>query len=618
MERKAKAATESGILLLIAGGILIALNALSALGGYARTDITMNKRYSLSDGSKRLLKSMKQELKADVYVTKGLPKLDTFVRDLRDLMVEYKAGSGGKFDFTIIEAKTEDQKKAAKEAGLVEQPFGEASDTEEKVGVTQGFMGIVLKYGAEKDAIKFLPPDRSDGLEFWITNKIRELRDKGDDIKHKIGVVSGKDEMKLTEPNLVPSNMGKPSLQQILTQNFPFYQIVDVDLKAGDSEIDDTLDGIIITQPGKEFTEKELRRIDQFVLKGKSLAVFASAVNVKGSDATMSASLNLYGLDKLLSGYGVEVRKDAVVDFGRSFRVPVMTQGGVASVRFPQVLDVQDDVRFTGDEQLLDTGFSAFFRIPALAFPFASSVVMHEDKQPKDARCNGLKPDQCQFKIVARSTPRSLRETTDTVDLRPFRRWQPKGEWGQYGLAANVEGFLKTAFPEGDKQGVERPDVSKQPARVLVVSSSQFLANPFARAGNGPDMGQMGMMMPGMGGDEQLLQIAGPYAQQALTQTILAFKNTMDWLSGDTDLLAVSAKILQEPHLVYGDVSKPSFAEESEEQLKKRDEEMRKSRKTQQHYVEIVLIVVVPLLFALFGLIRSRLRANARANVSLA
>src|SRR5439155_18912064 len=141
-------------------------------------------------------------------------------------------------------AKDEETKKTAKDAGLVEQPFGEASDTEEKAAVTQGFMGIVFKYGAEKDAIKFLPPDNGSGLEFWITNKIREVRDKGDNIKHKIGVLTGHDEMKLSEANLVPAQSGKPSMQDIITKNFPFYTIQDVDLKNGDAEIDNDLDGL--------------------------------------------------------------------------------------------------------------------------------------------------------------------------------------------------------------------------------------------------------------------------------------------------------------------------------------------------------------------------------------
>jgi hypothetical protein len=131
-------------------------------------------------------------------------------------------------------------------------------------------------------------------------------------------------------------------------------------------------------------------------------------------------------------------------------------------------------------------------------------------------------------------------------------------------------------------------------------------------------MGQFGMAQ-GMGGDEQLLQLAGPYASQALTGTILAFKNTLDWLSGDTDLLAVSAKILSEPSLVYGDVSKPKFDEnETEEQLKKRDDEMKQARKSQQHTVEGLLILGLPFLFALYGVIRWRMRLTARENVSLA
>ena len=218
----------------------------------------------------------------------------------------------------------------------------------------------------------------------------------------------------------------------------------------------------------------------------------------------------------------------------------------------------------------------------------------------------------------ASSSPRSIRETGDTVDLKPFRSWKPKGEWQQYAIGATLEGTLGTAFPAGDKMGVEAPAKSSKPARVFVIASSQFLANPFARSGNGPDMqGMMGMQMGDMG-DQQLQQLAGPYAQQALTQTIVAFKNTLDWITGDTDLLAVSAKILTEPGLSYGDTAKPNFNEESEDQLKKRDEEMKQARKKTQMWIEISLIVILPLLFAVFGVLRWQLRLRSRENVSLA
>ena len=609
MEKKTKAATESGILILIIAAILVAVNALGVFGIHKRVDTTKNEKFTLSKGSGNLLRSLKQNMQVDAYVTKGLPKLDAFVRDLRDLLQEYKEQSGGKFDYTITEPKTDEEKKVAKDAGLVEQPFGEASDTEEKAAVAQGFMGLVLKYGSEKDAIKFMPPDANSGMEFWITNKIREIRDKGDNIKHKIGVLSGHDEIKLTDTNLVPSQgqKGGPSIQNIITQNFPFYSFQDVDLKAGDSEIDDALDGLIITQPGKDLTEKELRRIDQFMMKGKSLAIFASSVNEKANDNTMSGTLNGHGLEKLLDGYGITLNKDVVLDFGRSFHVSMLTAGGIASTRFPDMIDVQDDPRFSGNDTLLDTGFPGFFRLPEVVIPFASSLAIHPDKQP-----------ETKMSVVARSTPRSVVETGDSVDLKPFHKWTPKGTWTQFPIAAQLEGTIKSAFPTGDKMGVDAPEKSAKTSRVFIVSSSGFLTNPFARAGNGTEMTQFGMNMP-MGQDQELLQLAGPYAQQALTQTILAFKNTLDWITGDTDLLAVSAKIIQDPNLVYGDVSKPSFGDnDSDEQIRKHEEDMKLARKHTQDAVTWILTLGIPILFALFGVLRWRMRETARANVSLA
>ena len=303
----------------------------------------------------------------------------------------------------------------------------------------------------------------------------------------------------------------------------------------------------------------------------------------------------------------------------------VGTQGGPQVMRFPPLLDVRDDFRFKGDEQLVDTGFAAFFRITEVPFPFASSIVLHKEKQPEvsaaAAACDPAKPCSSAFKILARSTPKTLRETSDTVDMKPMRQWRPKGEFSQFNIAATVEGKLKSAFPTGDKMGIETPAAvaGDKSARILMVSSSQFFANPFARAGNGPDMGQMGMNMPpGMGGDEALQQLAMPYAQQILTNTILVFKNMLDWVTGDTDLLASSAKILQEPGLAYGDVSKPNFDELTDDQVKKADDGMKKERTKTQHWVEGVLIVGLPVLFCLLGFALWRRRISVRENVSLA
>jgi ABC-type uncharacterized transport system involved in gliding motility auxiliary subunit len=614
MERKKKAATESGALLFIIAAIVIAVNALSYFM-YWRKDMTKSEKYTLSAGSGRLVSSIKdgEKIHVDAYVTRGLPKLDAFVRDLRDLLQQYQDASHGKFDYSIIEPKTEDERKKAEEAGLQKLQRIEGSDTEDKAEVAQGYMGLVFTYKTQREKIPVLSPDNNTGLEFWITNKIRELKDAGDKTKHKLGVLTGHDELKLSEPNLVPSQgqKGGPTIQAIISQYFPFYEIKDVDLKNGDAEVDESLDGLLVTQPTKDLTEKELRRIDQFVMKGKSLAVIASAVNVKAGDATMNAKLDTHGIEKLLDGYGIEMRKDVVLEFGRPFRVRVDTLTGPRTMIFPQILDVREDTRFTGDETLLDTSFAAFFRIPQASFPFASSLVLHNDKQPQLGD---------KLRALAHSTPAALRETGDTVDLKPARQWRPKGEFNQQTIAAAAEGKIKSAFPTGDKMGVEAPAESANNARVLVISSAQFFANPFVRSGQGPDMGQMGqmgMMMGGMG-DEFLNAIAGPYVQLIGTTFILQTKNLLDWMTGDVDLLAASAKILMEPNLAYGDVVKPKAGDEmTEEQLKKEEDRIKKERKTRQYWIEGTMTLGIPLLFVGLGVVFWRVREGRRQNINL-
>jgi len=148
---------------------------------------------------------------------------------------------------------------------------------------------------------------------------------------------------------------------------------------------------------------------------------------------------------------------------------------------------------------------------------------------------------------------------------------------------------------------------------VLVVASSMFLTNPFAYAGNGPDMGGQFAMMGGVGGDPQLQMFAGPYAQRYLTNTILSIKNTLDWLSGDTDLLATSAKILRDPNLTYASISKPKIeAEDDEAAIKRKDEEYRQSRKKMQRSVQWSLTLGVPVFFAAFGVLRWRRRESRK------
>jgi hypothetical protein len=327
---------------------------------------------------------------------------------------------------------------------------------------------------------------------------------------------------------------------------------------------------------------------------------------LKQGDGSMKATLSTHGLDKLLAGYGVEMKKDAVLDWNRSMRLQVITQTGMpAWIRAPGIVQVQHDPRFDDDHQLLDDGFAAFFRADELSIPFPSTLIAHPDKQP-----------EAKLKVVARTSNTAWADTNETVDLKISPTWKAKPPLDQRNIAIAVEGTIKSAMGSGD--GIELPSASKDKSRVLVVSSAQFLANPFARSGAGTELGGQFAMMGPVGGDEQLQMISQPYAQKYLTGTILSFKNTLDWMSGDSDLIAASAKLLGEANLTYSDVSRPKLdASDDENSLKKKDEEFRDARKNTQNNVQRILILALPILFAGFGVLRWRMRESGKLSISL-
>jgi ABC-type uncharacterized transport system involved in gliding motility auxiliary subunit len=350
-------------------------------------------------------------------------------------------------------------------------------------------------------------------------------------VRHRIGVLVGHDEARLTEPNLVPLGMGTYSLQRIIEENFPQYQFQDVDLRKGSAAVPDDIDGLLVTQPGVDLTEPELRRIDRFVMKGKALAVFASAVNVKAADETMTGALSTHGLEKLLGPYGVRMNEDVVLDLMLPTQVTVQTNGGPALVSLPPVLHVEKSPNLSAGEPGFDGDRAPFFGVDEVAVPFASSLAIRPEEQP-----------DAQVHVVMLSSPAAVSVLGGPVSLRPFRRWADLANGlvaRQFAVAAEVDGALRSAFPYADSAGEDGPAQSARSARVLVVSSSQFFANPLARAGNPRE--DKRAASPAGDASESLLLLAGPYAEKQITGTTLVFKNTLDWLTEDGDLLACAA-----------------------------------------------------------------------------
>ncbi len=120
-------------------------------------------------------------------------------------------------------------------------------------------------------------------------------------------------------------------------------------------------------------------------------------------------------------------------------------------------------------------------------------------------------------------------------------------------------------------------------------------------------------MLGAVGGDQLLQQVAQPYAERYLMNTIVSVKNTLDWMTGDSDLIEASAKIIGDPNLTYSSLGKVNVpADADEATMKRMDEEFRAKRQNLQNSVQWTLTLGVPVLFALFGILRWRQRGSLR------
>jgi ABC-type uncharacterized transport system involved in gliding motility auxiliary subunit len=65
MERKAKAAAETSVYLVIVAAVLVVANIIAYVAIHKRIDVTRNERFTLSQGSARLVGTLKSPLQVD-------------------------------------------------------------------------------------------------------------------------------------------------------------------------------------------------------------------------------------------------------------------------------------------------------------------------------------------------------------------------------------------------------------------------------------------------------------------------------------------------------------------------------------------------------------------------
>ncbi len=468
----------------------------------------------LRPSTRRMIASLTLVADVRLYAVQGAPRVDAFVEELRGLLADFEREGRGKLKVaTILGAD-----RAKWPDALADEAAGAASASSTEAGDA---VGLVITYGGQRLTLR-----RSNGLRFGdvdatrllLARRLREMRDVEHDLVYRIGVLQGHEES------------GFQELAAVTKKYVPFYAVEAVDLAKGEREIDPTLEGLLVVQPRTALSTKELRRIDQFLMRGKPVAVFANGARLKDADVGMELRFARDGAVPLLAAYGVTPSSALLVDRAQSWLPQLVGRNGTAALAcYPGVLAADPAVA----AGTLDRLFPPLLGLDDLTIPLPTELVVDR------ARAGG---EGVTVTPVIETTADLSFYSGDRFSVHPEHFGEgargTRREKRKATVALVLAGAIKSAFPGGG-EGIAAAGPSPACdaalpavacARLFVVSSGGLLGNVFHDAGKSPFEGQIPGMDPNIGADETLLRYWTAYDARARASSLLLAKQTFDWM----------------------------------------------------------------------------------------
>ena len=304
---KSKSVIKLSILLSII--IFFSINIITNnMLGYSRIDFTENKLYSLSEGTKKLLKNLDEPIHLRLFISsnlvKDVPQFSTYANRVETILKTYSNISNGKITIETIDPKPfSDEEDRAVGMGI--NPF---NATEMSDSLYFGLAATNSTNGQKN--IPMFSPERETFLEYDLTSLISELT------QIKKPIVSIIDNLGLSADGRV----GKPE-QQILKQMKEMFKVEMVNEST--NELDKDTKILMVIHP-KFLSDETLYMIDQWVLKGGATLIFLDpyAETELSRQQGMPPMNPRSDLKKLLDTWGIKFdNKQAVLDSEFGFRI---------------------------------------------------------------------------------------------------------------------------------------------------------------------------------------------------------------------------------------------------------------------------------------------------------
>jgi len=276
--------------LKIALGLIVAIGFVFNVVLYSypfKIDLTQDKLFTLSAGTKQTLKQLDDIVNVSFYVSRQLPpQMQLVARDIGDTLKDYERLSNNLKVKIIHPEESLENKNEARKAGINEVQFSSVSSG--RFEAQTGFLGLSIRYGDKTESIPFIS-DTSD-LEYQLTRRIRKLVTDKEKIVglHKTGFSSSKILSEILSTQYKVQTLGeddKEKTKEIST-------LIVIDDGSQESKISDLV---------KEYLNQE----------GKVL-LLASGVNV--NTQMLFAQKSKSNFSNIFSDYGVKINNDMVYD----------------------------------------------------------------------------------------------------------------------------------------------------------------------------------------------------------------------------------------------------------------------------------------------------------------
>ncbi|MDA0788042.1 MAG: Gldg family protein [Proteobacteria bacterium] len=439
-----------GLALLAAGFVLVILLNNLLFSGW-RLDLTENRLYTLSDGTREIIESIDEPINLYFFFSEKsseeLTSLRAYAARVQELLEEYALLGGDRVRLSVIDpepfSEAEDQ---AAGFGLQSVPVSTAGD--------ELYFGLAATNALDDQAtIPFFQPDKEEFLEYEVSKLISGLVMVEKPVVGILSTLEVQGAMDMQTFQMSPSWMVIEQLEQL-------YDIEKIDPALG--TIPAEVDILLVIHP-KDFPESLLFSIDQFVMSGGKLLAFvdpmsemdrpASANPMMPSPPTSQAS----SLNRLTSAWGVTLQQGKVL--GDSQAALSVASGNGAPVRHLAIVGMEKE-NFSSDDVVIS-------ELESINLATAGILDVAEDAsttvQPLIRSSEFAMPmDSLQFQF--------LRDPSDLM-----QGFSATGE--QYVIAARLTGPASSAFPDGLEGGEGTPIARSDNINVIIFADTDILTD---------------------------------------------------------------------------------------------------------------------------------------------